>query len=245
MPTEASDERGGGLPAVRTEVRKARAGPPRPPGLPPLANDLEGTNSGRRRYSPPAYSPIAAACPRMPDMRFYRLLHGPRTQRDGSSWGGPADIPAHLAWKRVTPPITETNMVDGWPLRTAARPGLGDNIARGIRHCRPTMPDTVLPPPRTGTMSQVRGPKTWSVRQVRSCFDRLGLRPRKDLPAWRGRPDVVFRRSLAPAFVRGHLWHQHAGCRGGRARESNAGCRLPAVRGVARLDSLATRSVPE
>ena len=203
MSTQASDERVGGLPAVRTAARTARADPPRPPGLPPLADDLEGTNSGQRSYSPPAYSPIAAAFPRMPDMRFYGLLHGPRTQRDGSSLGWPW---RHPPSPRVEPVDTtyHRDQHGRWLApRTAAWPGLGDNIARGIRHCRPTMPDTVLPQPRTGTMSQVRGPETSPVRQGRSCFDRLGLRPRKDLLAWRGRPDVVFRRHLVPAFVRG------------------------------------------
>ena len=69
-------------------------------------------------------------------------------------------------------------------------------------------------------MSGIRGRDTKPEKQVRSFLHRAGLRFRlhASLP---GKPDLVFPRHGAVAFVHGCFWHRHPGCRYATTPSSN------------------------
>jgi len=82
------------------------------------------------------------------------------------------------------------------------------------------MTDVVDRATRSRMMSGIRGRDTKPEKQVRSFLHRAGLRFRlhASLP---GKPDLVFPRHGAVAFVHGCFWHRHPGCRYATTPSSN------------------------
>jgi DNA mismatch endonuclease (patch repair protein) len=82
------------------------------------------------------------------------------------------------------------------------------------------MTDVVDRATRSRMMSGIRGRDTKPEKQVRSFLHRAGLRFRlhASLP---GKPDLVFPKHRAVAFVHGCFWHRHAGCRYATTPSSN------------------------
>jgi DNA mismatch endonuclease (patch repair protein) len=76
-------------------------------------------------------------------------------------------------------------------------------------------------------MRRITAKNTEPEMVVRRLLHSLGYRYRlhaKDLP---GKPDIVFLRRKKVIFVHGCFWHQHEGCRGGRAPATRQGYWAP------------------
>jgi DNA mismatch endonuclease (patch repair protein) len=69
-------------------------------------------------------------------------------------------------------------------------------------------------------MRSIRQKNTREELAVRSLLHRLGYRFRLHARKLPGRPDIVLPRLRKAIFVHGCFWHQHVGCRGGRAPSS-------------------------
>ncbi|MEB2604777.1 DNA mismatch endonuclease Vsr [Burkholderia cenocepacia] len=80
---------------------------------------------------------------------------------------------------------------------------------------------------RSENMRRIRSRDTAPEMIVRRIVYAMGYRyrlHRKDIP---GKPDLAFPGRRKVIFVHGCFWHQHSGCRDGRAPKSNTGYWLP------------------
>jgi len=87
--------------------------------------------------------------------------------------------------------------------------------------------DKLSPKARSENMSRIKSKGMKPELVVRSLVHKLGYRFRLHAPDMPGRPDLVFRSRRKVIFVHGCFWHQHAGCREGRAPSSNLDYWLP------------------
>ena len=98
--------------------------------------------------------------------------------------------------------------------------------------------DSVSAELRSINMRKIRSRDTLPERVVRSAAHSLGFRfrlHRKDLP---GKPDLTFPRHHKVIFVHGCFWHQHAGCREGRAPSTNSSYWTPKLARTVERDTL-------
>ena len=74
------------------------------------------------------------------------------------------------------------------------------------------MVDTVDSATRSRMMAGIRGKDTKPERVLRQRLHAAGIRFRLHAPGLPGKPDLVFPRYKAVAFVHGCFWHRHEGC---------------------------------
>ena len=74
------------------------------------------------------------------------------------------------------------------------------------------MADIVDSATRSRMMAGIRGKDTKPERLLRRKLHAAGIRYRLHVPDLPGKPDLVFPRHKAVAFVHGCFWHRHEGC---------------------------------
>lgn len=74
------------------------------------------------------------------------------------------------------------------------------------------MVDVVDPRTRSRMMAGIRGKDTRPERLLRQKLHAVGIRYRLHAPDLPGKPDLVFPRFKAVAFVHGCFWHRHKDC---------------------------------
>ncbi|MBT2189295.1 very short patch repair endonuclease [Sphingobium nicotianae] len=84
------------------------------------------------------------------------------------------------------------------------------------------MVDTVDSATRSRMMAGIRGKDTKPERVLRQRLHAAGIRFRLHAPGLPGKPDLVFPRYKAVAFVHGCFWHRHEGCHWCTTPASNA-----------------------
>src|ERR1700676_1111209 len=98
---------------------------------------------------------------------------------------------------------------------------------------------------RNANMRQIRSENTAPELLLRRMLHHLGYRfrlHRKDLP---GKPELVFPSRRKVIFVHGCFWHQHPGCREGRAPGSRLEYWGPNLKRNQERDALAQASLEE
>lgn len=84
------------------------------------------------------------------------------------------------------------------------------------------MVDVVDPATRSRIMAGIRGKDTKPEHLLRKKLHAAGIRYRLHAPNLPGKPDLVFPRFKAVAFVHGCFWHRHDGCHWCSTPASNA-----------------------
>lgn len=83
---------------------------------------------------------------------------------------------------------------------------------------RPIFAD--VPEPRRRIMAAIRGRNTKPEIAVRRMLHAMGYRYRLHWRALPGCPDVAFPSRRKAVFVHGCFWHQHLGCKAGKAPQT-------------------------